>query len=145
MARLLSVRRVRRVDSVVLAQRVALPVVAEEDAAMIGMPLERDAEHVVALALHPVGPAPDAGERGTALVGNTGAHEHGQSRVEIVGAADDLPPLFLPVDGRQEVEEAAPERLAREASEGLPPVDRQRDGEALTLHARLETELLTYA
>src|SRR5688572_7250227 len=133
----------RRVDSVVLAQRMAFPVVAQEDAAMIGMPVERDAEHVVALALHPVGPAPYPGQGGTAVSGDTGAHEHAQPRVQVVGAADNLPPLLLPVDGRQEVEEAAAERLACEACDGLPAVDRKCHGETLALDTRLETELLT--
>src|SRR2546423_154495 len=112
---------------------------------MIGMALERDAEHVVALALHPVGAAPDAGERRAPVVDGTGAHEHGESRVEVVHAADHLAPLFFPVDGGQEIEEAAAEGLAREAAERLPPVDCQRDREALTIHGRLQTELLTYS
>ena len=42
---------------------MALPVVAEQDAAQIRMAVEADAEHVVALALHPVGAAIDRHER----------------------------------------------------------------------------------
>ena len=50
----LPVRRMRRVDRVGLQERMALPVVGQQDAAQIGMAVEPHAEHVVALALHPV-------------------------------------------------------------------------------------------
>src|SRR6185295_282460 len=61
-----SVRRHRRVDGVVLPERIALPVVREEDAPQVGMTLENDPEHVVALALHPVGASIERGHRRTA-------------------------------------------------------------------------------
>src|SRR5439155_7997989 len=84
-----AVRCVRRVDGVILAQGMALPVLAQEDAAVVGMSLEPHAEHVPALALHPVGAPPDAGE-GWAAVGAGGearAHEGGDGRVEVLDAA----------------------------------------------------------
>jgi len=43
---------------------VPLPVLRQQDAPQIGVAVEADAEHVVALALHPVRPAPYGGERG---------------------------------------------------------------------------------
>src|SRR3990172_12151657 len=49
---------------VVLAEREALPVVRQEDAAQVGMAGEDDPQEVVALALHPVGSLPDALDRG---------------------------------------------------------------------------------
>src|SRR5262245_25641391 len=51
---------VRRED-VVLAQRVPLPVLREQQAAEIGMAVEADAEEIEGLALEPVRPAPDRG------------------------------------------------------------------------------------
>ena len=44
-----------RADLVVLAQRVALPVLGHEDAREVGVVGERDAEHVEHLALHRLG------------------------------------------------------------------------------------------
>src|SRR5574342_655924 len=48
----------------VLAQREADPVLGQEHAALVGVPHEVDAEHVVLLALEPVGAAPHEGGRG---------------------------------------------------------------------------------
>jgi len=48
---------------VVLAQRVPLELRIQQDASQVGVPHELDAEHVVRLALGPVGRAPQLGER----------------------------------------------------------------------------------
>src|SRR5215207_1542288 len=45
---------------VVLAQRVAVPVLRQKDSAQVWVAHERDAEEVVGFALHPVGRGPDA-------------------------------------------------------------------------------------
>src|SRR5512144_227437 len=42
-------------ERVILAQRIALPVVRHQDAAQVRMPFEEDAEHVEDLPLAPVG------------------------------------------------------------------------------------------
>src|SRR5689334_17082065 len=44
--------------AVVLAQRVSLPVVGKKEPPQIGVPLEQNAEQIVALALLPVGDRP---------------------------------------------------------------------------------------
>src|SRR5438132_1353043 len=49
--------------AVILAKRVALPVVWQKQPAQVGMPLEENAEQVVALALLPVGDRPHVDER----------------------------------------------------------------------------------
>src|SRR5919107_532662 len=46
----------------VLAERVPLPVVGQEDAAQVRVTVEDDAEHVERLALVPVGRAPDGND-----------------------------------------------------------------------------------
>jgi hypothetical protein len=48
---------------VVLALRVALPVLGHLDADQVGVPVETDAEEVVGLPLHEVGRRPDPGHR----------------------------------------------------------------------------------
>src|SRR5207248_10103321 len=74
-----SVGGVRGVHRVVLAEGVAFPVLGEEDAPRIGVAVEGHAEHVVALALHPVGAAPQVRHGRTVRVarGQGGAHHHG--------------------------------------------------------------------
>src|SRR5437879_13751447 len=67
-----SVRCKGRVDGVVLTQGIALPVLGEQDPPEVGMTLEPDAEHVVALALHPVGAAVESGQRGAARLARAG-------------------------------------------------------------------------
>ena len=57
-----AIGRVGRVDGIGFQEGVALPVLGQENAAKIRMPLEEDAEHVVALPLHPVRSAPDGDE-----------------------------------------------------------------------------------
>jgi len=59
---------------VVLAERVADPVVGQHDAAQVGVAGEGDAEEVVDLALEPVGALPDPGERRHHRVGAVGLH-----------------------------------------------------------------------
>src|SRR6266568_2902354 len=54
-------------NSVVFAQRVALPLVGHEDAPHVGVPREFDTEHVVDFALQPVGRQMDA-HRGLRLI-----------------------------------------------------------------------------
>src|SRR5262249_49507494 len=119
MMRLLSstVRCVRRVDGVILAQRMPLPVLPEENAAMIGMSLEPHSEHVPTLALHPLGAPPDAGERWTTVDARreAGAEHDRNAGVEVLDTAEDLHPLLLPVDGGEKAEVVAAERHAREA------------------------------
>src|SRR5207244_9959730 len=93
-----SVWRERRVDGVILPQRVAFPVVREKDPPEVGMALEDDAEHVVALALHPVGAAIERGQRRAARLSRRqpGAHRDDQRRLEILNAAEHLESLLLP-------------------------------------------------
>ena len=57
-----------RPDVVVLAQRVADPVLGHEDAGQVGVAVEADAEHVVHLALHRLG----ARATGRTATGTTG-------------------------------------------------------------------------
>src|ERR1019366_6150645 len=47
-------------NSVVLAQRVALPLVGHQDAPQVGVPREFDPEHIVDFAFQPVGGQVDA-------------------------------------------------------------------------------------
>src|SRR5215469_183677 len=57
-------QRLPAVDGIVLAERMALELLVEQEAARIGMPLEADAEHVPHLALEPVGDGPEDGRGG---------------------------------------------------------------------------------
>src|SRR6266403_1090699 len=138
-----SVRGQRSVDGVVLPQRVTLPVVREEDAPEIGMPLEDDPEHVVALALHPVGAAIEGSQRRTARLagGQPGAHRDDERRLEVLDAAEHLEPLILPVHGREPVEVAAAKLVVGEAGELLPAIARQGDAEP-TVGDRIHSEAL---
>ena len=52
-----------RADLVVLAQRVALPVLRHQDAGEVGVAVEHDAEHVEHLALHRLGAGVDVEQR----------------------------------------------------------------------------------
>src|SRR5664280_904405 len=54
---------------VVFAQRMADPVVGEQDTTQVGMTLEADAHHVPGLALVPAGGRPDVGDRGGGRIG----------------------------------------------------------------------------
>src|SRR3989442_13267781 len=113
---------VRHVVGVVLPQRVALPVLAEEDAPQVRVPVEDQPEQVVALALVPVRTAVEAGERRT--MDPAGAEpalrRHGETRVEILDAAEHFEPLLLPVRGRQPVEVETAQLVLGEARELLP-------------------------
>ena len=66
-----------RADGVVLAQRVAVPVLGHEDAGEVGMAVERDAEQVEHLALHGLG-ARVARRTATGTVGSSAGHLHAQ-------------------------------------------------------------------
>src|SRR5213593_3626667 len=138
-----SVRGQRSVDGVVLSERVAFPVVREEDASEVGMAFEDDPEHVVALALHPVGAAIERGQRRTACLagGEPGAHRDHERRVEVLEAAEHLETLVLPVHGGQPVEVAAAELVVGEAGELLPAIARQGDAEP-TVGDRVHSEAL---
>src|ERR1035437_787484 len=46
-------------DRIILAQRMALPSVWQQNALQVGMPIELDAEHVEDFALQPVGCLPN--------------------------------------------------------------------------------------
>src|SRR5215475_15632382 len=94
-----SVRGLWGVDSVVLPERMAFPVVREKDASKVGMAVEDDPEHVVALALHPVGAAVERGQRRTVRLAGAqaGAHRDRQRRLEVLEAAEHLEALVLPV------------------------------------------------
>src|SRR5262249_272418 len=52
------------VDAIILAQRMALPVIGQQDAPQVGMALEADPEHVEALALQPVRRGPERDHAG---------------------------------------------------------------------------------
>src|ERR1051325_943825 len=99
----LAVRRILGIHEV-LAERVARrPVLAEEDPPQVGMPVEDHAEHVVALALHPVRALPDVRDGGTvddARAELRAQHER-EPALEVLDAADHLEPLLLPVDGAE--------------------------------------------
>src|SRR6516162_6688361 len=133
----------RRVDGVVLPERVAFPVVREEDAAKVGMTVEDDPEHVVALALHPAGAPVERGQRRTARLAGAqpGAHRDDERRVEVLHAAEHLEALVLPVHRGQPVEVTAAELVVGEAGELLPALARQSDGEP-TVGDRVRSEPL---
>src|SRR5437870_3073908 len=101
-------------------------------------------EHVPALALHPVGTPPDAGERRAAVGagGEARAHEDGDARVEVLDAAEHLEPLLLPVDGGEEAEVGAAQGGAGEARGRLPLLEGEGHGDEGAVHGRLDGELL---
>src|SRR5262245_55936655 len=121
----------RRVDGVVLPERVAFPVVREKDASKVGMAVEDDPEHVVALALHPVGAAVERGQRRTVRLASAqaGAQRDRQRRLEVLEAAEHLEALVLPVHRGQPVEVAAAQLVVSEAGELLPALARQGHAE----------------
>src|SRR3954469_8455351 len=88
---------------IVLALREPLPVVGHQDPAPIGMAGEIDAEHVVDLALEPVGGRPDAGDGGHGgVLAGADLDPHTMAVARRVEAVDEIePPLFArrPVDG----------------------------------------------
>src|SRR5213594_1898817 len=96
------------------------------------MALEDHAEHVVALALHPVGAAVEAGQRRAARLAGpeARAHRHDQGHLEVLEAAEHLEPLVLPVDGGEPVEVPAAQLVAGEARELFPALARQGDTQA---------------
>src|SRR2546422_10055493 len=139
-----SVRWKGRVDEVVLTQGIALPVLGEQNPPEVGMTLEPNAEHVVALALHPVGAAVESGQRGAARLARAEAraHCHDEAGVEVLDAADDLEPLLFPVDRRQPIEITTSEALQREEPELRPEFAGYGDGHALAVDRRLDAKRL---
>src|SRR5262245_21503524 len=133
----------RRVDRVVLSEGVAFPVVRKEDAAKIGMAVEDDPEHVVALALHPVGaPVQHSQGRALRLAGaQPGAHRDDERCLEVLEAAHHLEALVFPVHRGQPVEVAAAQLVVSEAGKFLPALARQSDGEP-TVGDRVHSEPL---
>ena len=102
-------RVVRQVE--VLAQREALVVGRHVDAAQVAVALERDAEHVVGLALHPLGALPHERDRRDARVVARQAVGDDPQPVRRRGApqvVDDLHDLAR-VDAGQVGEELEPE------------------------------------
>src|SRR5947208_10064237 len=139
-----SVRCKGRVDGVVLTQGIALPVLGEQDPPEVGMTLERNAEHVVALALQPVGAAVESGQRGAARLARAEAraHRHDEAGVEVLDAADDLEPLLFPVDRRQPIEITTYQPVQLEAPELRSEFAGYGDGHALSLALRLHSRRL---
>src|SRR5947208_14903001 len=91
-----------RVDGVVLAERMALPVLGQHDPPEVRMALEADAEHVVALALHPVGAAAEPRPRGAARLARAEArpHRQGAAGVQAPECAEAPPPPPPPAGAR---------------------------------------------
>src|SRR5919197_2858042 len=139
-----SVRCKGRVDGVVLTEGMALPVLGEQDPPEVWMALEADAEHVVALALHPVGAAVEPGQRRAASLARAEARAHRQDEpgVEVLDAADDLEPGLLPVDRRQPIEITTSEPFEREAPQLRPALARHGDGHGPALDRPLDAKRL---
>src|SRR5918992_3452602 len=57
---------IKLLNHIILAERMTLPIIGEEDPSQVRMPLEPNAEEVVRLSLVPVGCAPEQGHRGKA-------------------------------------------------------------------------------
>ena len=83
---------------------MSYPVITKKDASMIRMTVEDDAEHVEALALHPVRAAIHRHERLTRGAARTQPclHQHGQAAFRVLDPRDDLEPLLFPVNRRKE-------------------------------------------
>src|SRR5439155_14300302 len=139
-----SVRCKGRVDGVVLTEGITLPVLGEEDPSEVWMTLEPDAEHVVALALHPVGAAVEPGQRGTArlALAEARAHRHDEAGVQVLEATDDLEPLLPPIDRRQPIKVLAAELSHREERKLRPEFAGHGDGYARALDHRLDAKRL---
>ena len=108
-------RRHPDLDRIVLAKRVALPVLGHQQPTRIRMAVEHDAEQIPHLSLEPVGRRPDAA--------------HGAD-VRVVAVQPHLEPESLPVlDRDQHVDQLEP-RLTR------PEVDRGQLGEKIEAEVR---------
>src|SRR5262245_28183050 len=109
----LAVRRMGRVDGVVLAKWVTLPVLGEKDPPQIRMAVEADPEQVVALPLHPQGAPEQTGQaRARRLPADARLEGQAQPALEVLEPADDVEPVRLPVHGGEVAEEAAAEPVA---------------------------------
>src|SRR5882672_6380035 len=142
-----SVGGVRHVVGVVLAQRVTLPILTEEDPPQVGMAVEHHAEQVEALALVPVGAAIEAGQRRAMDLAGTelALHHQGESVVQILDAAEHFQPLLLPVRRRQPVEIEAAQLVLGEAREVRPAVGGKINGEEMAFEGRLYAKPLPHA
>src|SRR5207245_11074996 len=123
---------------------IARPGLGDQDPPEVGVTLEPDAEHVVALGLHPVGAAVESCQRGAARLARAEAraHRHDEAGVEVLDAADDLEPLLFPVDRRQPIEVTTSEPLQREEPELRPELAGYGDGHARAVHPRLDAKRL---
>ena len=101
-------RRLADLHRIVLAQRIAFPVLRHQQPPQIGMAVEHDAEQVPDFALEPVGRRPDAADRRDVRVVAVQPHLHAQPQ---------------PVRDRDEEVDDLEARLAR------PEIDRGQLGE----------------
>src|SRR2546430_4511023 len=133
-----------RVDGVVLAERMALPVLGEQDPPELRMAREADAEHVVARALHPVGAGVEPRQRGAACLARAEARaqRHDEPGVEVLDAADDLEPRLLPSAGRRPIKLVRAELAQREGREFRPALARHGEGHGRALDRRLDAKRL---
>src|ERR1035438_2863877 len=83
-------------DTVILTQRESLPFLRQQDTPQVGVSGELNAEHIVGLALQPVGGPPNGSDRSDRLVLGDGSFQAQlhvmRERVELV---DDLEALFF--------------------------------------------------
>jgi hypothetical protein len=132
---------------VVLPERVALPVLTEEDAPKVRVTVEDHPEQVIALALVPVRAAVEDGERGAVGLAGTepALHQDGERGVQVLDAAEHFQPVLLPVRRRQPVEVETAQIVLGEAPEVLPAVGGEIDGEEGALDGRLHAKPLPHA
>ena len=114
---------------VVLAQRVALEALVAEDAPQVRVAGEAQAEHVVGLALEPVGGLPDRDQRGEHRVGLGERHLEAQARgaphrVEVVDGVEALGAVG-------EVDAANVEQQVEAGLRAVAEIARERLGEDL--------------
>src|SRR6266540_3794244 len=108
------------------------------------MTVEGDAEHVVALSLHPVGAAIERRERGATRDAGPelGPQRDGESGTEILYPAQYLEAAFLPVDRRQEVEVETARVVLQDARGLEPALRRDREDQVRRRAGGIETEAL---
>ena len=122
-----------RVNGVVLAERMAIPVLGQEQPPEIRVPLEANPEEVIALALHPQGPPVEAGQTGTGRLPADprlyGDGEPAPPAPEVLKAADHIKPVRLPIHGRQVAEVPATQGVLGEPRELDPTQNRNDDNQ----------------
>src|SRR6185295_6497472 len=100
-------------DWIILAQRIALPVLGHQQPARIRMAVEDDAEEIPHLALEPVRGRPDAAHRADVRVATGEPHLDADPRAAFEGDEDvhDLEPRIArpEIDGGQLGEEIEPD------------------------------------